>query len=189
MVKHHKKKWCDVHHGLSRVGIPGASTIWYKFLICCIDFFIACLHLSLSLIIPPKGSKKVVASAGRAAQGRASQRKNISPEVVDSDSGDKFKHLAVEAEDRYTLSIFSYSSVLTCFYFLDSIDKVEVVEISNNESGGEGGEKPVPVPASRMHRNAPTKPPSTPLPVKAACVLFCLFCISYLALYHQWKKT
>jgi len=59
--------------------------------------------------MPPKGSKKVVASAGRAAQGRAGRRKNISPEVVKSDSGDEFEHLAVEAEDRYTLSFFSFS--------------------------------------------------------------------------------
>ena len=49
--------------------------------------------------MPPR--KKAAASYGGAAQGR-SGRKNISPEVVaDTNSGDKFEHLTIEAEDRY----------------------------------------------------------------------------------------
>lgn len=65
---------------------------------------------------------------------------------------------------------------------------MEVVEISDDESGSEGGEETVPAPASRMRGNTSTKPPSTPSPVKAVCVSFSQFRISYLAFYHQWKK-
>jgi len=50
--------------------------------------------------MPPR--KKAAASSGGAAQGRPGRRKNISPEVVaDTDSGDEFEHLTIEAEDRY----------------------------------------------------------------------------------------
>jgi len=54
-----------------------------------------------------------------------------------------------------------------------------VVEISDDETGGEDSEEPVLVPAPRMRRTAPTKPPSTPLPVKAVCVLFHILYIFY----------
>jgi len=57
--------------------------------------------------MPPR--KKVTASSGGAAQGRSGRRKNISPEVVaDTDSGDEFEHLTIEAEDRYVSTLLSF---------------------------------------------------------------------------------
>jgi len=54
--------------------------------------------------MPPH--KKVAAGSGGAARGYPGRRKNISPEVItDTDSGDEFEHLTIEAEDRY-VSIF-----------------------------------------------------------------------------------
>jgi len=74
--------------------------------------------------MPPKSSKKVVASAGRTAQGRPGQRKNISSEVVaDSDSGDEFEHLAVEAEDRYPFFFFHIHRYLHVFISLTALTR------------------------------------------------------------------
>ena len=56
--------------------------------------------------MPPKNRKKAVASIGALTQGCAGQCKNTA-EVI-ADSGNEFEHLAVEAEDRYVQTSFSY---------------------------------------------------------------------------------
>jgi len=159
--------WRHIYYQSLRVVVHRESTLWYKFWIHEIKFFIK--HLYPTLLSCPLARKllqalveplKVVLVNARTLVPRSSWTLTLETNL---------NILPLRQKTGTSQHVF-YLLVLTHWYLLDSIDKIEVVEISDDEAGGDE-EEPVPTPPHTC-RSAPKGMPSSPSPIKAKFVLF-----------------